>query len=293
MHESEKWKWSRSVVSDSWRPMDCSPPGSSVHGIFQARVLEWGAIAFSVISITQSQIPGDLQSSSWLLLSMCPVVGNLSQENIFQHWHVKRLRSCQPLPYKMDFPGDSDGKESASNASDLGSILGSGRSPGEGNGYSCLENSMDREAWRAIAHGVPVRHDWATNTFTFLIRQTGQTKSMPFLRPLKRTEIGQTSRIGRDTHLIAVCLEQKLLDAINEQLTTNFESCWRLCEPVWGSSHGECSHDGWKCVGHTFPVEITDRVWGFRKNPHVALIATVKGEGNFAPLQLFCLTWGG
>ena len=30
-------------------PMDCSSPGSSVHGIFQARVLEWGAIAFSVI----------------------------------------------------------------------------------------------------------------------------------------------------------------------------------------------------------------------------------------------------
>ena len=30
-------------------PMDCSPPGSSVHGIFQARVLEWGAIAFSLI----------------------------------------------------------------------------------------------------------------------------------------------------------------------------------------------------------------------------------------------------
>ena len=29
-------------------PMDCSPPGSSIHGIFQARVLEWGAIAFSV-----------------------------------------------------------------------------------------------------------------------------------------------------------------------------------------------------------------------------------------------------
>ena len=30
-------------------PMDCSPPGSSVHGIFQARVLEWGAIAFSSV----------------------------------------------------------------------------------------------------------------------------------------------------------------------------------------------------------------------------------------------------
>ena len=95
MHESEKWKWSLSVVSDSslphrqhltrfpgpWDspgkntgvgcpfllqcrkvksesevaqscptlrdPMDCSPPCSSVHGIFQARVLEWGAISFS------------------------------------------------------------------------------------------------------------------------------------------------------------------------------------------------------------------------------------------------------
>ena len=32
-------------------PMDCSPPGSSIHGIFQARVLEWGAIAFSVLYV--------------------------------------------------------------------------------------------------------------------------------------------------------------------------------------------------------------------------------------------------
>ena len=34
-------------MSDSSDPMDCSLPGSSIHGIFQARVLEWGAIAFS------------------------------------------------------------------------------------------------------------------------------------------------------------------------------------------------------------------------------------------------------
>ena len=47
MHESEKWNWSCSVMSDSSDPMDCSLPGSSVHGIFQARVLEWGAISFS------------------------------------------------------------------------------------------------------------------------------------------------------------------------------------------------------------------------------------------------------
>ena len=35
-------------------PIDCSPPGSSVHGIFQARVLEWGAIAFSIVILNPS-----------------------------------------------------------------------------------------------------------------------------------------------------------------------------------------------------------------------------------------------
>ena len=39
-------------------PMDCSPPGSSVHGIFQARVLEWGAIAFSECCSTSAQFTG-------------------------------------------------------------------------------------------------------------------------------------------------------------------------------------------------------------------------------------------
>ena len=56
------------------------------------------------------------------------------------------------------FPGGSDGKASAYNAGDSGSIPGSQRSPGEGNGnplqYSCLENSMDRGAWWATVHGV-------------------------------------------------------------------------------------------------------------------------------------------
>jgi len=56
------------------------------------------------------------------------------------------------------FLGSSNGKESACNAGDLGSIPGLGRSPGEGNGnplqYFCLENPMDRGAWLAIVHGV-------------------------------------------------------------------------------------------------------------------------------------------
>ena len=65
---------------------------------------------------------------------------------------------CVHIHIKGGFPGDSDGKESACNAGDPGSIPGLGRSPGERNGnplqYSCLENSMDGGAWQAIVHAV-------------------------------------------------------------------------------------------------------------------------------------------
>ena len=71
------------------------------------------------------------------------------------------------------FPGGSDGKESTCNAEDLGSISGSGRSPGEGNGnplqYSCLGNPMDRGAWWAIVHEVTKSQTQLTNTSTFHI----------------------------------------------------------------------------------------------------------------------------
>ena len=67
------------------------------------------------------------------------------------------------------FLGVSDGKESACSAGDRSSILGSGRSYGEGNGnplqYSCLENPMDRGAWQATIHRVAKSwtqlSDWA------------------------------------------------------------------------------------------------------------------------------------
>ena len=55
------------------------------------------------------------------------------------------------------------GKESACQAGDPGSIPGSGRSPGEGNGnplqYPCLGNPMDRGAWQTIVHGVTKESD--------------------------------------------------------------------------------------------------------------------------------------
>ena len=73
----------------------------------------------------------------------------------------------------LGFPGGSDGKASAYNAGDLGSIPGSGRSLGEGNGnplqHSCLENPRDGEAWLATVHGATksqTRLSYFTFTFT-------------------------------------------------------------------------------------------------------------------------------
>ena len=58
----------------------------------------------------------------------------------------------------MGLLGSSDGKESPCNAGDLGSIPGSGGSPGEGIGnplqYSCLGNPMDRGGWQITVHGI-------------------------------------------------------------------------------------------------------------------------------------------
>ena len=68
------------------------------------------------------------------------------------------LTSLENSLHTLALPDSSVGKESACSAGDLGSIPGSGRSPGEGNGYplqySCLENPMGREAWWATVYGV-------------------------------------------------------------------------------------------------------------------------------------------
>ena len=84
--------------------------------------------------------------------------------NFFWQWVVTSCWVCTFLLLLMeastyrDFPGGSNGRESACDAEDLGSISGSGRSPGEGHGNplqdSCLETHMDRRAWGAAVHGV-------------------------------------------------------------------------------------------------------------------------------------------
>ena len=65
------------------------------------------------------------------------------------------------------FPCSSVSKESACSSGDLGSIPGLGRSPGEGNGnplqYPCLENLMERGAYRAAVHGVAKSRAWLSD----------------------------------------------------------------------------------------------------------------------------------
>ena len=80
--------------------------------------------------------------------------------------------------YAQGFPGGSEVKASACNAGDLGSIPGSGRSPGEENGnplqYSCLETSMDGGAWWATVHGVAKSQTRLSDfTFTFICPGVG------------------------------------------------------------------------------------------------------------------------
>ena len=76
--------------------------------------------------------------------------------NLFTELKKKTKQPCGILDF--DFPSGSDGKESACNAGDPGSIPGLGRSPGEGNSnplqYSCLENPRDRGAWWSSVHRV-------------------------------------------------------------------------------------------------------------------------------------------
>ena len=94
------------------------------------------------------------------------------------------------MDYYLGFPGGSEGKESACNVGDLGSIPGSERSPGEGNGnplqYSCLENSVGTGAWWATVLGVTkIGQVWATNTFTFTMKISKVSKCFNIFQIIK------------------------------------------------------------------------------------------------------------
>ena len=104
-------------MSDSSDPMDCSLPGSSIHGIFQAKVLDWGAIAFSeacwaaVFGVTQSRTRLKwLSSSSSMVLVVKDLPANFTRHkrHRFDPWVWK-------IPWQLTpvfSPGESHGQRS-------------------------------------------------------------------------------------------------------------------------------------------------------------------------------------
>ena len=138
--------------------MDCSLPDSSVHGIFQATVLEWVASAFSN-DLGYTKIPGKPQAGAVPMPhspaltpgSSCYLLVIQGGKGLEDELSQGVFAFNEQFVKVMDFPGGSDGKASVYNTVDPGSIPGSGRSAGEGNGnppqYYCLENPMDRGAW--------------------------------------------------------------------------------------------------------------------------------------------------
>ena len=147
-------------------PMDCSPAGSSVHGISQARILEWIAISFS----RGSSRPRDQAHVSCIaggFLTAEPPGGprwpdlGLSLPSSLKHQSFKKLLeerfpcfSCCVTALLGEHTRWLRGIESSCQAGDLGSIPGSGRSHGKGNGnqlqYSCLGNPVDRGRLQAM-----------------------------------------------------------------------------------------------------------------------------------------------
>ena len=129
-------------------PMNGILPGSSVHEILQARILEGVAVpssrgSFQPRSQTQGSPPGLLPPGK-------P-----------KNTGVGSLSLLQEIFLTQGFPGGSVVKNppaNAGNAGDMGSIPGLGRSPGEGNSYplqySCLENLIHGGAWLAIVHRI-------------------------------------------------------------------------------------------------------------------------------------------
>ena len=100
-------------------PMNYGPPGSSVHGVLQARILAWVAIPFS-------------KGSSWPRdqTQISCIAGRF-----FTIWATREAYAISLTSFnKWGLPGSSAGKESACNVGDMGLIPGLGRSPGEGNG---------------------------------------------------------------------------------------------------------------------------------------------------------------
>ena len=110
-------------------PMDCTPPASSVHGIFQARILEWVAISFSRVS-------SPLRDLTWVSCIAGGFFTNWATTEALLHvWHTSVLVPfILIVEYIVGFPSGANQLANAGDVRDAGSIPWWGRSPGEGNG---------------------------------------------------------------------------------------------------------------------------------------------------------------
>ena len=84
-------------------PMDCSPPGSSIHGIFQARVLEWGAIAFSSEDLTSVEILSCCSLVLLLLSFASLVAGGVGERHLYRWNQIECILSCFCLSSALCF----------------------------------------------------------------------------------------------------------------------------------------------------------------------------------------------
>ena len=136
--------------------MDWSPPGSSVHGILQARILYWSGKPFP--SSGDLPDPGTEPSSPTLQADSF-----LSEPELLKELAI------------LGFPGGASGKEPTCQCRRReGLVPGLVRSPGGANGlpfqYSCLENPMDSRAWQLQSTGSQrVGHDWSDLAHTYLL----------------------------------------------------------------------------------------------------------------------------
>ena len=133
---------------------------------------------------------------------------------------------CSYLHSPVGFPGGSEDKASTCNAGDQGSIPGLGRSPGEGNGnplqYSCLENPMDRGAWRATVHGVARSRTWLSD-FTHT-----HTHTPPLSYPDLHSRIFSTEKTSKGGGAQEWYLEHEYLLG-NAMVKVGIKSSKRFC----------------------------------------------------------------
>ena len=138
-----------------------------------------------------------------------------THENKRVSFWVKHVKHTIWLPWWLS------SKASACNTGDSGSILGPGRSPREGNGNplqcSCLENSMDREAWQATVHGVAKSQTWLSNSHTHTHTHTHTHNDM-MDKMLKYKVFGDASLRGGNDLLTFMNKLESLNSAVSNSI---------------------------------------------------------------------------